>query len=160
MAAAESQKQKWCVRWCKEGRKVLSSQEFGVGATASKIQRSSRIPRWHCKRWFRLLCNIHWTRIICVTVDGCKRSGCHIKATRMRRTSSWCSIRFYAGQNGKAPKLLKIHKSECPDKWVRLPRHKWHGVQYGRPSRSSWAKSVRSPFGRTIMGKAIWENLI
>ena len=30
-------------------------------------------------------------------------------------------------------------------------------VQYGRPSRSSWAKSVRSSFGRTIMGKAIWE---
>ena len=31
-------------------------------------------------------------------------------------------------------------------------------VQYGRPSRSSWAKSVRSSFGRTVMGKAIWEN--
>ena len=24
-----------------------------------------------------------------------------------------------------APKLLKIHKSECPDIWIRLPRHKW-----------------------------------
>ena len=24
-----------------------------------------------------------------------------------------------------APKLLKIPKSECPDKWIRLPRHKW-----------------------------------
>ena len=38
-----------------------------------------------------------------------------------------------------APKLLKITKSECPDIWIRLPRHKcpksW--VQYGRPSRSS-----------------------
>ena len=33
-------------------------------------------------------------------------------------------------------------------------------VQYERPSRSSWAKSVRSSFGRTAMGKAIWENLI
>ena len=28
-------------------------------------------------------------------------------------------------------------------------------VQYGRPSRSSWTKSVRSSFGRTIVGKAI-----
>ena len=28
----------------------LSSQEFGVGATISKIQRSSRTPRWHCER--------------------------------------------------------------------------------------------------------------
>ena len=28
-----------------------------------------------------------------------------------------------------APKLLKIPKSECPDIWIRLPRHKWpnHG---------------------------------
>ena len=24
-----------------------------------------------------------------------------------------------------APKLLKIRKSECPDIWIRLPRHKW-----------------------------------
>ena len=24
-----------------------------------------------------------------------------------------------------ASKLLKIHKSECPDIWIRLPRHKW-----------------------------------
>ena len=31
-------------------------------------------------------------------------------------------------------------------------------VQYGRPSRSSWSKSLWSSFGRTIVGKAIWEN--
>ena len=24
-----------------------------------------------------------------------------------------------------APRLLKIQKSECPDKWIRLPPHKW-----------------------------------
>ena len=24
-----------------------------------------------------------------------------------------------------APKLLKIPKSECPDIWIRPPRHKW-----------------------------------
>ena len=24
-----------------------------------------------------------------------------------------------------APTLLKIPKSECPDIWIRLPRHKW-----------------------------------
>ena len=33
-------------------------------------------------------------------------------------------------------------------------------VQYRRPSCSSWAKSVWSSFGRTIMWKAIWENLL
>ena len=25
-----------------------------------------------------------------------------------------------------AHKLLKVPKSECPDIWIRLPRHKWH----------------------------------
>ena len=25
-----------------------------------------------------------------------------------------------------AHKLLKIPKSECPDIWIRLPKHKWH----------------------------------
>ena len=36
------------------------------------------------------------------------------------------------------PKLLKIPKSECPDIWIRLPRHQMAKimVQYGRPSRS------------------------
>ena len=33
-------------------------------------------------------------------------------------------------------------------------------VQYGRPSCSSWAESVRSSFGRTIVGKAVWEHPI
>ena len=31
-------------------------------------------------------------------------------------------------------------------------------VQYWRSSCSSWAESVRSSFGRTIVGKAIWES--
>ena len=33
-------------------------------------------------------------------------------------------------------------------------------VQYWRPSCSSWAEFVRSSFGRTIVGKAIWESPI
>ena len=33
-------------------------------------------------------------------------------------------------------------------------------IQYGRRSRSSWAKSVRSSFGRTVVGKAIRESSI
>ena len=61
-----------------------------------------------------------------------------------------------------AHKLLKISKSECPDIWIRLPRHEWP---------KSWS-SIEDPVlplernlyghpsGRTIMGKAIWENRI
>ena len=38
-----------------------------------------------------------------------------------------------------AHKLLKIPKSECPDIWIRLPRHKWpkSWSTMGRPSCSS-----------------------
>ena len=56
-----------------------------------------------------------------------------------------------------AHKLLKIPKSECPDIWIRLPRHKWL---------TSWSSMedpvvplernlYGHPFSRTIMGKAI-----
>ena len=38
-----------------------------------------------------------------------------------------------------APALLKIPKSECPDVWIRPPKHKWPQmiVQCGRSGRSS-----------------------
>ena len=36
-----------------------------------------------------------------------------------------CSICLYPGKMEDGPKLLKIPKSECPDIWIRLPRHKW-----------------------------------
>ena len=56
-----------------------------------------------------------------------------------------------------APKLLKNPKSECPDIWIRLPRHEWP---------KSWSRVEdpvvppernlqRSSFSRTIMEKSI-----
>ena len=59
-----------------------------------------------------------------------------------------------------APSFLQIPISECPNIWIRPPRHKWpeSWSQNGRPSRSSWTKSIWSSFGRAIMGKAIWEK--
>ena len=56
-----------------------------------------------------------------------------------------------------AHKLLKIPKSECPDIWIRLPRHKWP---------KSWSNMedpvvllernlYGSSFSRTIVGEAI-----
>ena len=27
-----------------------------------------------------------------------------------------------------APRLFRIAKSECPDLWIRLPRHKWPNI--------------------------------
>ena len=54
-----------------------------------------------------------------------------------------------------APKLLKIPKSECPDIWIRLPRHKWP---------KSWS-SIEDPvvplernlYGHPLAG-LLWER--
>ena len=56
----------------------------------------------------------------------------------------------------------KIQKSECPDTWIRLPKHKWP---------KSWSSMedpvvllernlARSSSGRTIMGKEKFENVL
>ena len=53
------------------------------------------------------------------------------------------------------PKLLKIPKSECPDVWKRLPRHKWP---------KSWEKMEdpmvlleRNLYGHPVAG-LLWER--
>ena len=53
-----------------------------------------------------------------------------------------------------APRLLEIPKSECPDIWIRLPRHKWP---------KSWS-DIEDPvvllernfFGHPLLG--VWER--
>ena len=54
-----------------------------------------------------------------------------------------------------APKLLKNPKSECPDIWIRLPRHKWH------ESWSSMEDPVvpleRNLYGHPLAG-LLWER--
>ena len=54
-----------------------------------------------------------------------------------------------------AHKLVKIQKSECPDIWIRLPRHKWP---------KSWSimedpvvPLERSLFGHPLAGR-LWER--
>ena len=55
-----------------------------------------------------------------------------------------------------APKLLKLPKSECPDIWIRLPRHKWP---------NSWAniEDLVVPLKRHLCGHPLagllWERL-
>ena len=101
-------------------------------------------------------------RIISITDDSCKSNGRYIDATRMRRTSSRCSTCLHTGQNGRC--IIVIEKSK-----VRMSRHLDTSTkaqmaqitaQHGRPGRSSWTESVRSSFGRTIMGTAIRESSI
>ena len=54
-----------------------------------------------------------------------------------------------------APKLLKIPESECPDIWIRLPRHKW-------PKSWSSMEDPVVPLGRNLYGHPLagllWER--
>ena len=54
-----------------------------------------------------------------------------------------------------APKLLKIPKSECPDIWIRLPRHKW-------PKSLSSMEDPVVPLERNLYGHPLagllWER--
>ena len=54
-----------------------------------------------------------------------------------------------------APKLLKIPKSECPDIWIRLPRHKW-------PESWSSMEDPVVPLERNLCGlplsRLLWEK--
>ena len=79
-----------------------------------------------------------------------KNQGHKIKTTRMRRTSSRCSIRLCPGQSGRCTVVMENStKSECPDIWIRLPQHKW-------------PKSMSRPLERNLYGHPLaglsWER--
>ena len=103
----------------------LSSQEFGDGASISKVQRLSRMPRWHCPRWFRIIRCIYWTKIIRITDDSRKSHGHYIKTSGIRPTSSWYSIHLSQIKMEDSSMLLKIPKSDCTGSWILLSKHKW-----------------------------------
>ena len=154
-----------------EGRKSsfaslmdMSFEKSWIGDKAPKIQRSSCLPRWYCKRWFRILRSIHRTR------DQ------HHKWQEQKSWVSYPDCQGCAGQAADAVSvffLTQIKMERCSEiiekSHIGMSKHLDSSttthmakimVQYGRPSRSSWSKSVRSSFGRTVVGKAIWENPI
>ena len=101
-------------------------------------------------RRFWVSCSIHWTRIFSITNDSRQDHGYHLQTARLRKTSSRRSICLYPGWK------WRVHPKNW--KFPNLNVQTFGSVQCGRPSRSSWAKSVWSSFGRTFVGKAIWEN--
>ena len=105
---------------------------------------------------------MHWMRIISITSDISKSHGYHLQTSGLRTLNSRRSISFYPCENGGCTKKFgnsKIGVSRHLGSSITTQMAKIM-VQHRRPSRSFWAKSVRSSFGRTIMGKAIWENSI
>ena len=147
-----SQKQIRGDRWSKdEGHKIscsltcghLSVEDCRIGDKAPQIQRSSCTPRWHCERWFGVLCSIHWTRIISITNKGGKSHGNHIHIARVPGQAADAVSAYIQVKMEDAPKLLKIPKSEMEDPVVSLERN-----FYGHPLEglSMWKATWENPF--------------
>ena len=137
----------------------MSFEKCWIGGKAPEIQRSSCTPWWYCKRQFWFLCSIHWSRIFSISNDSSKDHGYHLQIAWLRWTSSRCSISLHPSKNGRCSQIIensKIGVSRHLDSSTTTQMAKIM-VRNGRSSCSSWAESVRSSFGRTIMGKAIWE---
>ena len=95
------------------------------------------------------------TRIFSISNDSSRSHGYHLPISRLRWTSSGCSICFYSSANGRWFQIIE-------DSQVGMSSHLDSStttqmatimVLYGRPSCSSWAESVWSSFGSTI-----WER--
>ena len=54
-----------------------------------------------------------------------------------------------------APSLFKIPKSECPDIWIRLPKHKW--PNYGPVWKIQGVPLERNLYGHPLPG-LLWEG--
>ena len=96
------------------------------------------------------------TRIVSITNHRGKNNGYHFKAAWMRKASSRAAVSAYIqAQVEDALSLLKLSKSECPDIWIRLPRHKW-------PKSWSSVKDRVVPLERNLCGHPLagllWER--
>ena len=58
-------------------------------------------------------------------MTAAKSNGHHLQIAWFRRTSSRRSISLHSSKNERRSKIVKRPKSECPDIWIRLPRHTW-----------------------------------
>ena len=128
-----------------------------IGGKAAKRQRSRCTPRWYCKRRFWFLCSIHWTRIISISNDSSKSHGIISRLPGCDGQAADAVSAYNQVKMEDAHKLLKIPKSECPDIWIRPPRHKW-------PKLWSSMEDPVVPLERNLYGHPLagllWERQI
>ena len=79
----------------------------------------------------------------------------HFGITWTRRESSRRGIDLHSRKNGRCSEIIENPKSECPDIWIRVPKHKWP---------TSWS-TMEDPFlalernlyGHSLAG-LLWER--
>ena len=83
-----------------------------------------------------------------------KKHGCYCKITRLWWTSSWCNISVHPS---------KIHKSECPDVWIRFSTTQkwpksWEKIE--EPVVALETKLVRSSISPDLQWKSQFEQAL
>ena len=119
----------------------MSSQKCGVRTNNSEVQGSRRAPR--STEQSSSASQMTAAQVMHVIA---KPPDCDGQAADA--VSAYTQVKTEGG-----PKLLRIPNSECPVKWIRLPRHKWprSWSNIGRPS-----GSARTKFARTPACRALW----
>ena len=104
-------------------------EKWLIGGKNPKIQRSSCTPRWHCKRRSLDLMQYLQNKDRQLRKRPLQSDGCYCEVTMLcwtsRRRRTRRRIRLLLRSKWKTRQIFKIPKSECPDIWRRLPRHKW-----------------------------------
>ena len=134
----------------------LPPEELGNGAVVPKIQRTCCSPRRHCERRFWVL---H-----CFLEQGSSAS--QMTATRVMHVVARLprcagqaadAVSAYTQVNMEDARALLLPKSECPEIWIRPPRHKWP---------KSWfnIEELVVPFDRNENGhplaRLLWEGQV
>ena len=101
------------------------------------------ISRRHYERWFLIVCSTHWARII--SNDGSTVMNTISRLPGSEGQAADAVSAYTQVKNGKRSQIVensKIGMSTHLDSSTTKQMAKIM-VQYGRPSRSSWAKSVQ-----------------
>ena len=132
----------------------LKNVEFGT--ETSEILRQNCSPWWHCWRWLRRWCCNHRARIVLrhkmtaakimdviAKLPDCEGQAADEVSAYAQVKNGRCSQMIENSQFGMSRHLDSSTTTQLANIMV----------QYGRPSRSSWAKSEWSIFSQDCCGK-------
>ena len=101
----------------------IGGHSGGPRTEVPEVQRSSRAPRRHSKRWLWCIRGGHSTRIVSLAKNCCKSNGCYCEITRMRLTSRRRSISLHPSKNGRYSQIVENFQNGVP----RHLSHSWRG---------------------------------
>ena len=111
----------------------------------------------------RSRCSLYWTGLVCVPNDCRKSNGWYCKITRLRRTSSWCSIRVHSGKTGGRSQIAQnseIGMSRRVDTSSTTSMAKligWHCIQWFLLNEMCTVTHLQASCGKDSLKKLYWN---